>query len=100
MKLGPQTACYLLQATHREAGAEPGLESRPHTRGPTLDQSVHHWQWVEVKMLTGVNVLRDQGAGETALVDKTNLRQRRKALLSRQLFSIHLCSEGFFLAWG
>lgn len=44
-------------------------------------------------MLAGVNVLRDQGAGETALVDKTNLRQRRKG-------SVVHSSEGFFLAWG
>ena len=43
---------------------------------PTLDQSAHHCQWVHVEMLTGVKVLRDQGAGETALADKTHLRQR------------------------
>lgn len=56
----------------------PGLEPRPHTLDPALGQAVRHWQQVGVKMPTGGNVLGDQGAGGTVLVDKTNLRPRRR----------------------
>lgn len=74
-ELGPQTSWCLLQATQGGGGiASPEVQAS--ALGPTLDRSAHHCQRVDVEMLTGVKVLRDQGAGETALADKTNLRQR------------------------
>ena len=69
------TDVMVLQATQGGRGrASPEVQAS--TLGPTLDQSTHHCQRVHVEMLTGVKVLRDQAAGETALADKTNLRQR------------------------
>lgn len=77
---------------HMEVVAEAGLESKPHNSGPN-SRPIYHCQWVEMKALTAVSALKDQGTGETALLDKTN-----QAVLSRQLSPFTLVQKPFFLA--
>lgn len=79
---------------HMEVVAEAGLESKSHNSGPN-SRLIYHCQWVEMKALTGVSALQDQGTGETALLDKTN-----QAVLSRQLSPFTLVQKAFFLASG
>lgn len=79
---------------HVEVVAEAGLESKPHNSGHN-SRSIYHCQWVEMKALTGVSALKDQGTGETALLDKPN-----QAVLSRKLSPFTLVQKAFFLALG